>query len=117
MPRRPAKADIHESRRILARNVRRCRHAMKLTLKGASQRAQLHWRHWQKIEAREVNVTLDTLVRLAGALEVELHVLLLPGEQAPTAEQRTKHLVDEFFATPQLRSELIQLVAQKIVNS
>ena len=110
MLRRAARPDIHETRRILAGNVRRRRHELKLTLKAVSQQAQMHWRHWQKIEAGETNVTLDTLVRMAGALRVELHVLLLPSEQALAANQRAIHLVDEFLEMPGLRSKLIELV-------
>ena len=117
MQRRSVKPDIHESRRILAVNVRRYRHALKLTLKAVSQRAQMHWRHWQKIEVGDVNVTLDTLVRVAGALKVESHVLLLPGDHALVPERRATLLVDEFLATPNLRSKLIELVVENIVNS
>jgi len=115
MPQKPAKDDIHESRLILARNVRRRRNALKLTLAAASERVHLHWRHWQKIEAGDVNVTLDTLVRVAGALGVELHVLLLPSALDPSAEQRAAKLVDEFLATLGMRDKLLQLVARKIV--
>jgi hypothetical protein len=114
MPQRPAKAEVPESRRILARNVRRCRQAGKLTLKVASRRARLHWRHWQKIEAGEVNVTLDTVVRLAEALEVKFHVLLLPCELTPTAEQRAAHLVDELFTHLALRDRLIRRIAEEL---
>jgi hypothetical protein len=28
----------------------------------------MHWRHWQKLEAEEVNATLRTLARLGDAL-------------------------------------------------
>jgi len=36
----------------------------------------MHWRHWQKIEAGEVNVTLQTLVRLGESLNVDPSDLL-----------------------------------------
>jgi transcriptional regulator with XRE-family HTH domain len=114
MPQKPAKADVHESRRILARNVRRRRQALKLTLKAVSRRAQLHWRHWQKIEAGEVNVTLETLVRLSGALEMKLHLLLTPCELDPTAAQRAAYLVDELFTELALRDRLIERIAQEL---
>jgi transcriptional regulator with XRE-family HTH domain len=58
-------------RQKLAANVRRLREDAKLTLEEAAHRAGLHWRHWQKVEAGEVNLTLATLVRLSGALDVE----------------------------------------------
>lgn len=36
----------------------------------------MHWRHWQKIEAGEVNATLHTLSRLCDALSVDVRDLL-----------------------------------------
>jgi len=65
-------------RRLLGRRVRRRRKQMKLTQETASQRSGIYWRHWQKIEAGEVNVTLETLARLARALDVHVYVLLKP---------------------------------------
>jgi DNA-binding Xre family transcriptional regulator len=58
-------------RQRLSINVRTMRNAAALTLKKASERAEMHWRHWQKIEAGEVNVTLQTLVRLGDALDID----------------------------------------------
>ena len=36
----------------------------------------MHWRHWQKIEAGEVGITLRTLAKLSVALGVEPFELL-----------------------------------------
>jgi len=36
----------------------------------------MHWRHWQKIEAGQTNVTLFTLVRVADALNTDPSSLL-----------------------------------------
>jgi len=58
-------------RERLAICVRARRTSLGLTLKVASGRAEMHWRHWQKIEAAEVNVTLQTLVRLGVALNMD----------------------------------------------
>ena len=58
-------------RHRLSINVRRGRAAAGLTLKRAGERAEMHWRHWQKIEAAEVNVTLQTLVRIGYALGLD----------------------------------------------
>jgi transcriptional regulator with XRE-family HTH domain len=58
-------------RQRLSINVRSLRNAAGLTLKKASERAEMHWRHWQKIEAGEVNVTLQTLVRLGDSLDID----------------------------------------------
>lgn len=65
-----------ELRRRLAYHVRRYREGANLTLEVASERGDLNWRHWQKVEAGEVNVTLRTLNRLANALEVDASALV-----------------------------------------
>jgi len=57
--------------RRLAVNVRHARNTAGLTLKAASGKVEMHWRHLQKIEAAEVNVTLQTLVRLGEVLDVD----------------------------------------------
>jgi transcriptional regulator with XRE-family HTH domain len=58
-------------RNRLRENVRTRRNAASLTLKKASERAEMHWRHWQKIEAGQVNLTVQTLGRIAGVLGVD----------------------------------------------
>jgi predicted transcriptional regulator len=58
-------------RERLAKKVRTQRNKLGLTLKVVSERAEMHWRHWQKIEAAEVNVTLQTLVRIGDALSID----------------------------------------------
>jgi len=55
-------------RERLAVQVRALRIEQELTLRMAAERAGLFWRHWQKVEAGEVNVTLHTLMRVALAL-------------------------------------------------
>jgi len=69
-------------RRRLAANVRRLRQKKELTLKVAGERAELHWRMWQKIEAAQTNATLFTVLRLANALDADPRDLLAepPGE-------------------------------------
>ena len=63
-------------RQRLAVKVRALRTKLRLTLKTAAGRAAIHWRHWQKIEAAEVNVTMLTLIRLSFALNSEPAELL-----------------------------------------
>ena len=58
-------------RERLAVKVRTLRKKLGLTLKVASERAEMHWRHWQKVEAAEVNVTLLTLVRIGDVLSID----------------------------------------------
>jgi transcriptional regulator with XRE-family HTH domain len=74
----PIEEAVFERLRI---NVRVLRIAAGLTLKKAAERAEMHWRHWQKIEAGAINLTLVTLVRLAKALQVDVAVLLRDPEQ------------------------------------
>ena len=76
-------------RNRLRENVRTLRHAASLTLKKASERAEMHWRHWQKIEAGQVNLTLQTLVRIADVLDIDPSDLLRepkPRAEAPRGE-------------------------------
>jgi len=65
-----------EFRRRLAVNTRRLRRAASLTLKKAAERGEMHWRHWQKVEAGRTNATLATLVKVADALNVDPYDLL-----------------------------------------
>jgi len=77
-----------ELRRRLAANVRRLRLAASLTVKQAAGRVELHWRHWQKVEAEQSNATLATIIRMASALDVTPAELLAeppPGSEEPGA--------------------------------
>jgi transcriptional regulator with XRE-family HTH domain len=65
--------------RTLGVNMKRIRVALGLTQGEAGQRGGLHWRHWQKIEAGQVNVTIATLVGISAALETTLSELFLEG--------------------------------------
>lgn len=72
-------SDVRETsqsaRLRIARRIRCLRVNGSLTQESLAQRAGLASRHLQKIEAGEVNVTLDSLVKLANALEVDLSEL------------------------------------------
>lgn len=67
--------------RRLQATVRALRMAAELTLKAAAELAEMNWRHWQKIEAGDVNVTMATLVKVARALRVDVADLF--GEPVP----------------------------------
>ncbi len=62
----------------LGHHARAARENAGLTLEEVAHRAGMHVRHWQKIEAGEVNATLRTLARVADALEVDPTRLLRP---------------------------------------
>jgi transcriptional regulator with XRE-family HTH domain len=59
----------------LARSLRRLRDAKGLTQEQAAEMAGVNWRHWQKLEAGEVNVTLNTLERICRGLKVDVREL------------------------------------------
>jgi transcriptional regulator with XRE-family HTH domain len=61
---------------MLATNVRAVRQKRGLTMEECADRAHLHGRHWQKVEAGEVNATLATLSRIADVLGVSVAELL-----------------------------------------
>jgi transcriptional regulator with XRE-family HTH domain len=69
--------DERELRRVLAVNVVLYRNTLKLTVEQAAEHADLDRRHWQKVEAGEVNVTLRTLTRLSRALRVAVPLLFV----------------------------------------
>lgn len=65
-----------EVTRRIAQNVRQLRLEKGLTQEGLAHYAQIATRHLQKVEAAEVNITIDTLTNLANALNVEPAYLL-----------------------------------------
>ncbi len=72
MPRRPPP----RLRDRLAAAVKRLRAARSLTQEGLAEAADLNARHLQKIEVGAMNVTLDTLEKLGGALDVDPATLI-----------------------------------------
>ena len=60
----------------LSSRLARIRLERRLTFEMVADRAGLHWRHVQKIEAGEVNVTLMTLARLATGLSIDVEELV-----------------------------------------
>jgi transcriptional regulator with XRE-family HTH domain len=61
--------------RAFGARVRDLRHGRGWTLETAAERALLDLKHFQKIEAGTINVTLVTLVRLAAGFGVPLSEL------------------------------------------
>jgi transcriptional regulator with XRE-family HTH domain len=55
----------------IGRNLRNLRTLQALTLQKLADISGLHWRHIQKIEHGEVNITLRTVTRFADALKVD----------------------------------------------
>ncbi|MGA2483539.1 MAG: helix-turn-helix transcriptional regulator [Candidatus Acidiferrales bacterium] len=75
-----AKSSINQTRDLLAGNVRRFREKTGWTQEQAADAVGIAPRHYQKIEAGDVNVTVATLVRLANAFQVTVKDLFAePG--------------------------------------
>jgi transcriptional regulator with XRE-family HTH domain len=72
-----------ELRRRIATNTRRLRVAASLTIKEVAARAEMHWRHWQKVEAGHTNATMATIVKVAAALRVDPSDLLREPPPVP----------------------------------
>jgi transcriptional regulator with XRE-family HTH domain len=53
--------------KALGSRVRELREQRGWTLERADETSGIDWKHWQKIEAGQINVTLVTLTRLAEA--------------------------------------------------
>jgi transcriptional regulator with XRE-family HTH domain len=68
--------DYTDIRQRIALNVRRIRTHLGLTQESVAFSAGLALRHYQKIEAAELNITLESLVRIAKALKVDISKLL-----------------------------------------
>jgi len=64
---------------VLARNVRLLREQAGWTQEQAADAASIAARHYQKIEAGTVNVTVSTLARLANGFKVEVKRLFEEG--------------------------------------
>ena len=61
----------------LARRLRLLRHQSGATQEQAARQVGITWRHLQRIEGAETNVTLRTLLGLANAYGVELNDLFV----------------------------------------
>jgi transcriptional regulator with XRE-family HTH domain len=83
--------------------VRQLREAAGLTLEAAAERADLDWKHLQKVETgtegggAALNITFVTLVRIATGLRVELRDLFVrparhPGRKSVPAKKRRARL-------------------------
>lgn len=80
----PRELNEFQLRARVAANVRRLREAKKFTVEEAADRAGIHWRHWQKVEAGETSATLRTVARISNGLEVE------PGELLAAVPTKTE---------------------------
>lgn len=70
-------------RRRIATRIRLLRSCRGLSQEALAQKAGLSTRHLQKLEASQVNVTIESLSKLANALEVDISQLFAqPAEES-----------------------------------
>jgi len=74
---RPPGPTFDDVRLLVAQKIRSRRDELGLTVEEAAHGGGIHWRHWQKLEAAEMNATLRTLVRVAAALDLGMSELFL----------------------------------------
>ena len=74
--------------KALGLQVRSLRLAKGLTLEEAAEKGDMDMKHWQKIEAGTINVTLVTLVRIAEGLQESLGKLF--DTPSASSSRRTK---------------------------
>ena len=68
-----------ETAKIVGRNIRAFRQWKGLSQGDLSKKCNLHRVYISSIERGAGNITLDNLTKIATALEIELHVLLMEG--------------------------------------
>jgi transcriptional regulator with XRE-family HTH domain len=66
--------------KALGERVRELREAREWTLERAAEETTVDWKHWQKIESGQINLTLVTLVRIAEGFKVPVAELFTPGK-------------------------------------
>ena len=74
----------------LGARIRELRLAQGLTLEVAAERGGMDLKHWQKIEAGTLNVTIATLVRIARGLGVEVADLFSAASSAEREPSRVR---------------------------
>jgi transcriptional regulator with XRE-family HTH domain len=73
------RSSVNQTRAVLAENVRSLRKQAGWTQEQAADAMEIATRHYQKIEAGDVNVTVATLVRVAKAFGVGVKALFEEG--------------------------------------
>jgi transcriptional regulator with XRE-family HTH domain len=76
-----SEAHFRRAQRLLARNIRQQREALGFTQEDAAHASGMAVRHYQKLEAGELNVTLRTLTKVAKALKCEVSDLFADQRQ------------------------------------
>lgn len=83
-------SSLHRLQSQIAANLKKIRLLRGMTQEQVAQSAEVAVRHLQKIEAAEINVTIDTLNRLATALDIEVASLMSKCESEQSDERSGK---------------------------
>jgi len=67
---------VQRAKKAVAKNIRRRRGDLAISQEEAAHRIGIATRHYQKLEAGTVNVTLKTLVNVSAALGIPLSELV-----------------------------------------
>jgi transcriptional regulator with XRE-family HTH domain len=74
----------------LGQRIRSLRESADLTLEMAAERMDMDFKHLQKIESGVLNVTLVTLVRIAGGFKVPLSELFTTASAPPKTRRKSE---------------------------
>lgn len=75
-----------EQRQLLADNVRRFRLEKGWSQKKLARHAQIDRTHLARLESRAINVSLDIIICLATALNIDIRELFTPREEWPDSD-------------------------------
>ncbi len=81
---RNVKNDLAKVQRLIGRRIADLRNASGITQEQLAEQSEVDARYVQRIEAGEINVTIDTLVRIANVLRVGVGALFEAGATSST---------------------------------
>lgn len=96
---------LDEIIKIYAANIRRARATKKVTQALMAEKIGITEKYWSDIETGRKPCSLDTLVAIANALDIEPYELLLPEHRAVSYDVRRTKIVLQ-----QLKSNFSEMV-------
>ena len=76
-----AKAKLGLLRQVLADNIRRFRRELRISQEELAHMAKVHRTYMGSIERSEQNISIDNIEKIAKALNVKPHQLLMDGRR------------------------------------
>jgi len=65
------------ARKKVAQTIATLRHKMGWTQEEAAEHIGIHFRHFQKIEYAQINITLDTFIKISKAFKISMSELFI----------------------------------------